>query len=305
MNKNKKIAVLMGGWNMEKEVSMKSGESVFQALVNLGYQVEKIIFSRNIIQDLQKVKPDIVFNALHGKFGEDGKIQGLLDIMNIPYTHSALLPSAICMDKILTNKICETIGVKIPKSAIIEKNNPKNQEIINGIGKSFVIKPNDDGSSVGVEVYLENSEFKIQNYEWKFGDKMIIEEYIKGQELQVAVIKDEAIGVLEVRPKKLFYDYECKYTPGMTDYIMPAEIPQEKYEEALKIAQKIHKFFNISGISRVEFILSKKDNQLYFLEINTQPGFTSTSLIPKIAKYKGISFEEIIEYLINSAKCGI
>lgn len=305
MSKNKKIAVLMGGWNLEKEISMKSGESVFQALVNLGYQVEKIIFSRNIIQDLQKVKPDIVFNALHGKFGEDGKIQGLLDIMNIPYTHSALLPSAICMDKILTNKICETIGVKIPKSAIIEKNNPKNQEIINEIDKSFVIKPNDDGSSVGVEIYLENSEFKIQNYEWKFGDKMIIEEYIKGQELQVAVINDEAIGVLEVRPKKLFYDYECKYTPGMTDYIMPAEISPEKYQEALATAQKIHKFFNISGISRVEFILSKKDNQLYFLEINTQPGFTSTSLIPKIAKYKGISFEEIIEYLINSAKCGV
>jgi D-alanine-D-alanine ligase len=188
----------------------------------------------------------------------------------------------------------------VAKSVIIEKNNPINHDAIK---KPFVIKPISDGSSVGVEVILENDNFEFKNYHWKFGDKIMVEEYISGKELEVAIIDNEAIGVLEVRPKKLFYDYECKYTAGMTDYIMPAEISQEKYDEAMQIAKKIHLHFGCLGISRAEFILSKNDNKIYFLEINTHPGFTATSLIPKIAAYKGISFEDIVQYLINTAKC--
>lgn len=303
---NKLIAVLMGGWNAEKEVSARSGEAVYQALLNLGYKCEKINFSRNIIDDLKKIKPDIIFNALHGQYGEDGRIQGLLDILDIPYTHSGLLASSICMNKILTAKICESSGIRIPVSKILEKNNPNNEKFISEIGKPFVIKPIDEGSSVGVEVILENDNFDVKNYKWQFGDKMIIEKYIAGQEIQVAIMDGKALGAIEVRPKKLFYDYECKYTPGMTDYIMPAEISKEKYTEILKVAEKIHNDFGCTGISRIDFILNNKnngDNQFYFLEVNTHPGFTATSLVPKIAKYVGISFEEIVEYLIKSAKC--
>ncbi len=298
----------MGGWNAEKEVSNRSGEAVYKALTDLGYKAEKINFSRNIVDDLKRIKPDVVFNALHGQYGEDGRVQGLLDILNIPYTHSGILASSICMDKILTAKICESFGIRIPSSEILEKNGKKNEELIAKIGKPFVIKPVNEGSSVGVEVILDEHNFDIKNYEWKFGDKMIIEKYIAGQEIQVAVMDRKALGAIEVRPKKLFYDYECKYTAGMTDYIMPAEISKEKYDEVLKIATKIHNDFGCSGVSRIDFILNNKnggDNQFYFLEVNTHPGFTATSLVPKIAKHVGISFEEIVEYLINSAKCGI
>ena len=296
----------MGGWNSEKEVSMRSGEAVYDALIRLGYRACKINFSRNIFTDLQKIKPDIVFNALHGKFGEDGCVQGMLDILNIPYTHSGLLACAICMDKTLSAKMAKCFNINIPKAAILEKNNLQNETIIAEIGKPFVIKPVCDGSSVGVEVILENDDFNIKKYEWKFGDKMIIEKYIAGQEIQVAVMDGKALGAIEVRPKKLFYDYECKYTTGMTEYVMPAEISKEKYDEVLKIATKIHEYFGCEGISRIDFILNNKnsgDNQFYFLETNTHPGFTATSLVPKIAKYVGISFENIVEYLIKSAKC--
>lgn len=307
--KNKLIAVLMGGWNSEREVSLNSGEAVYKALIALGYKAEKIDFDRNIVDKLNKIKPDIVFNALHGQFGEDGRIQGLLDILNIPYTHSGILSSAVCMDKILTNKLCDASSITSPQFKILYKNKAEeNKKSIAQIGKPFVIKPVNEGSSVGVEVFLEDSDFDIEKYHWKFGDKILIEKYIAGQEIQVAVLNGKALGAIEVRPKHLFYDYECKYTPGMTEYIMPAEINQEKYAEILKIAEECNEVAGCSGVTRIDFILNNKnggDNKFYLLEINTHPGFTSTSLVPKIAKYAGISFEEIIEFLIKSAKCGI
>ncbi|MFT5703352.1 MAG: D-alanine-D-alanine ligase [Rickettsiales bacterium] len=307
--KNKHIAVLMGGWHSEREVSIKSGEAVYESLIRLGYRATKINFDRKIVSKLDEVNPDIVFNALHGHFGEDGRVQGLLDILNIPYTHSDLAASAISMNKILTHEICSTFDIKAPKSSLITKGeNDDNQEIIEKIGKSFVIKPINEGSSVGVQIFLEGTEFDIKNFDWKYGDQMIVEKYISGQEINVAIMDNRALGAIEVRPKNLFYDYECKYTEGMTDYIMPAEIDADKYQEALDLALKCHKAMGCSGISRVEFILNNKnggDNQFYFLEINTHPGFTSNSLVPKIADYCGISFDDIVEYLVSSAKCGI
>ena len=308
--KKQHIAVLMGGWNSEREVSLRSGESVYKALIELGYRVTTIDFNRDIINRLNEVKPDVVFNALHGKYGEDGRVQGLLDILNIPYTHSGIAASAISMDKILTSKICSTAGIKSPDFAIIKKGYDENNKkvIFEVIGKPFVIKPVNEGSSIGVQVILENSPFDLVNFDWKYGDEMIVEKYIAGQEVQVAIMDNKALGVIEVRPKKLFYDYECKYSAGMTDYIMPAEISSDKYQELLVLALKCHKIIGCSGVSRVDFILNNKnngDNQFYFLEINTHPGFTSTSLVPKIAKHLGISFNEIVEYLVSSAKCGM
>jgi D-alanine-D-alanine ligase len=314
MNNKKHIAVLMGGWNSEREVSISSGNAVVKSLQELGYKVSKIDFDRNIVFKLEEIKPDIVFNALHGQYGEDGRVQGLLDILNIPYTHSGILASAISMDKILTGKICSTAKILSAKSEIITKGEDKNNKeiIFNKIGKPFVIKPINEGSSVGIKVILEDADFKIEDISWEFGDKMIIQRYIAGQEVQVAIVDNKALGAIEVRPKNLFYDYECKYTAGMTSYIMPAEIPQGKYQEVLDLALKCHKIIGCSGVSRVDFILNNKDsknlkadNKFYFLEINTHPGLTPLSLVPKIAQYKGISFNEIVEYLVNSAKCGL
>ncbi len=302
----KNIAVLMGGWNSEREVSLASGEAVYKTLLELGYNATKIDFSHQIFEQLKAAKPDIVFNALHGRYGEDGCIQGLLDILEIPYTHSGVMTSAICMDKIMTHRICQTVGVKAPQHEILVKGeDEKNKEKLFRIGKPFVIKPINEGSSVGVEVILPNMKFDFADYKWQYGDKIILEKYLAGQEIQVAVMNGKALGAIEVRPKKLFYDYECKYTPGMTDYIMPAEISKEKYEEVLKLAEKCDNVVGCSGVSRIDFILNNKDggdNNFYLLEVNTHPGFTPTSLVPKIAKYCGISFAEIVQYLINNAR---
>lgn len=305
--KNKHIAVLMGGWNSEREVSLSSGEAVFAALQKLGYKATKIDFSRDIFEQLNAVKPDIIFNALHGQYGEDGRIQGLLDILKIPYTHSGILASAICMDKVLARKICATVGVKSPHYEILKKGeDAQNKEKIFAIGKPFVIKPINEGSSVGVEVILPNTAFDFSKYEWKYGDEIIIEKYLAGQEIQVAVMDGKALGAIEIRPHGLFYDYKCKYTAGMTDYVMPAEISAEKYAEILDLAQRCFAVVGCRGVSRIDFILNNKDggdDQFYLLEVNTHPGFTATSLVPKIAKYVGISFEEIVEFLLKNARC--
>lgn len=307
MTKEKHVAVLMGGWNSEREVSLRSGEAAYEALIKLGYKATKIDFSRKIFEQLQAVKPDVIFNALHGQYGEDGSIQGALDILNIPYTHSGVMSSAICMDKVLTRKICDTVGVYSPGYAILKKGEEEeNKKKIFEIGKPFVIKPINEGSSVGVEVILSNMPFDFAKYEWKHGEEIIIEKYIAGQEIQVAVMDGKALGAIEVRPHHLFYDYECKYTSGMTDYIMPAEISAEKYSEVLKLAEKCHHVAGCRGVSRVDFMLNNKDggdDKFYLLEVNTHPGFTATSLVPKIAKHIGISFEEIVEYLVKNAQC--
>ena len=304
----------MGGWNSEREVSLNSGEAVYQALIRLGYQAQKIDFSHEIFAQLRLIKPDIVFNALHGQYGEDGRIQGVLDILQIPYTHSGILASAICMDKVLTRKICSTVGVKFPRYEILKKGeDQQNNKKITAIGKPFVIKPINEGSSVGVEVVLEGDEHDFLNYHWQYGDEIIVEKYLAGQEVQVAIMNGNALGAIEVRPHGLFYDYKCKYTAGMTDYIMPAEITPDQYAEVLDMAQRCHSVIGCSGISRVDFILNNKkasgsevgsggDNNFYLLEVNTHPGFTNNSLVPKIAKYVGISFEEIVEFLVKTAR---
>ncbi len=306
--KTKKIVVLCGGWNSEREVSLRSGEGVYQALIKLGYNAEKVDFSHQIFEDLKRIKPDIVFNALHGQYGEDGRIQGVLDILEIPYTHSGLIASAICMDKILTRKVCSLENVASPKYKILNKGeDEENEKKIFEIGKPFVIKPINEGSSVGVEIILPNSKFDFSEFKWQYGDQMILENYLAGQEIHVAIMDGKALGAIEVRPHGLFYDYNCKYIAGMTDYIMPAEISAEKYEEVLKLSEACYKAIGCRGISRVDFILNNKnfgDNLFHLLEINTHPGFTPTSLVPKIAKHVGVQFEDVVEFLIKTAKCG-
>lgn len=184
MNKNISVAVLMGGWNSEREVSLRSGEAAYEALIKLGYKAVKIDFSRDVFNQIQTIKPDVIFNALHGQYGEDGRIQGFLDILNIPYTHSGIVASAICMDKILSRKICETSAIKTPTYGILKKGFvAENAEIMDKIGKPFVIKPINEGSSVGVEVILADMNFDLAKYEWKYGEEIIIEKYLAGQEI--------------------------------------------------------------------------------------------------------------------------
>lgn len=297
----KHIVVLMGGEASESEVSMLTGEAVHEALIELGYKASKLIFSSNFVSDLKKLKPDAVFNAMHGKYGEDGSVPGCLDILKIPYTHSGLKSSAIGMDKILTKQICIESGIKTAKFEILYKNDDKkNQDKIDRIGKPFVVKPVNEGSSNGVEIVLEGNDFDIRNYNWKYGSSLIVEEYIKGKEIQVGIIGNEAIGALEVVPGNLFFDYESKYTSGKSQYIMPARISDEQYQKALFVGYKCHKILGCKSISRVEFILGD-DGELYLLEINTHPGFTKNSIIPKIAAHKGIEFKQIVHYLLKNA----
>lgn len=308
MTKNLKIAVLMGGWNSEREVSLCSGEAVFQALLRLGYEVEKIDFSHKIFEQLQVSRPDIVFNALHGQYGEDGRVQAVLDILQIPYTHSGVLASAICMDKLTTRKICSLEQVSSPIYEILYKGEEEaNSKKLFKIGKPFVIKPVNEGSSVGVSVILQNDKFNLAAFEWQYGDRMIVEKYLAGQEIHVAIIDGKAIGAIEVRPHGLFYNYSCKYTAGQTDYVMPAEISPKDYQSVLKLAEKCFFATGCRGIARVDFILNNKaggDGNFYLLEVNTHPGFTETSLVPKIARHVGVSFEEIVEFLIKNSHCG-
>lgn len=300
-----KIVILMGGWNEESEVSLQSGNAVLSCLKNNGFSdVYPLYLDHNLISNLQKIKPDIVFNALHGKFGEDGNLQSILNFLQIPYTHSGLLTSAIGMDKITSAKIIKTMDVvKSPNFSILRRGSYDNSSIINNIGYPFVIKPLNSGSSVGVEIFINDGEFNIDNYHWNFGDTVIIEKYIKGQEVQVAVVKNEAIGAIEVRPKNLFYDYECKYGDNMTEYVMPADVDNSIYQNLLDSSSLIHKEFGCNNISRIDFIISEDTREIYFLELNTHPGLTDTSLVPKIAKYYNISFFDIIKSLLLDSKC--
>ncbi len=302
--KAKKIAVLRGGWNEESEVSMDSGQSVIDSLRKNGYSnIVDIIFDYNFITKITDANPDIVFIALHGKFGEDGRVQSILDFLNIPYTHSPYLPCAIAMNKELSLNIAKSINIDTPKGYVLSKSSLDNEHKVREIGFPMIIKPLDSGSSVGVEVIDEHDNFNIRDYHWQFGNKVIVEQFVSGQEIQVAVINNNAIGAIEIKPKNRFYDYESKYVAGMSEYIMPANLSNENYNKALIQAQIIHQSFGCNSLSRVDFIYCQDDNKFYFLEINTHPGFTENSLVPKIAKYCGISFIEIIEYLLNNAKC--
>lgn len=302
----KKVLVLMGGNGSEREVSIKSAKSVVAALEKLNFDVILLDFDDNFIANIKGIKPDVVFNAMHGKYGEDGTVPAILDVMKIPYTHSGVFASSISMDKDITRRVCSTVGIHYPKYDILYKGEDElNINKINEIGKPFVIKPISEGSSIGVEIILKDQEFDIKNYAWNHGDKIIVEKYVKGRELQIAIFGNKALGVLEVQPKGLFYDYNAKYISGDTKYIMPAEISKEDYSEVMRLSEICHNIIECSEVSRVEFILDESaigKDRFNFLEINTHPGFTETSIVPKIAKYNGISFESVVHHLVNTAK---
>ncbi len=283
-----RVAVLMGGMSAEREVSLNSGNSVLKALVDLGYDAYPLVLDeKNMGTALVENNFDIAYIALHGEFGEDGRVQGMLDILGKKYTGSSYRASCLTMDKVVTKKLLGDKGILMAKT-------------YTNIGEvdSFpvVVKPAREGSSVGLYI-CNNKEELVENFE-KIKDKdPIIEEFIMGEELTAGVLNGESLGVVKIKPKSGLYDYESKYTKGASEYECPANIDNDLYEEAMRIAKIVHTIFGLEGASRSDFIL--KEGRLYFLEVNTSPGMTETSLLPKLASLKGYNFKDLVKNITD------
>lgn len=302
---NKHVAVLMGGWSTERDVSILSGLACAQALRSSGFQVTKIDVDRNISSVLAKLKPDVCFNALHGQIGEDGNIQGLLNIMGIPYTHSGVQASAIAMDKIRTKEICSKVGLSCPEGSSLSRNDISLLELEK---RPFVIKPKAQGSSMGVHIVRSKDNYIPFLKKWSYGEELVIEKFIPGRELTVGVLNGIALCVTEITSERGFYDYTAKYELGGSKHIIPADLPDIIVRQALDQAVVAHETLGCRGITRSDFRYDDTQGDLghlYFLEINTQPGMTSTSLVPEQASYAGMTFSELLIQLLEAAKCDL
>ena len=301
--KKEKVTVLMGGISAERDVSLDSGKACAKALAEIGFEVTSLDAKDDFIEKLIKNKPDKVFNALHGRFGEDGSIQGLLEHLKIPYTHSGILSSAIAMDKLTSKKIFKDAKISSPEYQVI-----KTLEDFQSskIGYPCVVKPNNEGSSVGVYIFNEpkkSDEETIISLLKKY-TFLILEKYIPGREIQVAVMGSKALGGIEIVPTRSFYDYKAKYSANAkTKHIIPVKINETDYKKILDMALQAHNILGCRGVTRSDFRYNESDklNKIYILEVNTQPGMTSLSLVPEIANYYGISFNELVKWIINDA----
>lgn len=295
------IAILSGGFSCEREVSLMSGKAVKKALDSLSYNAIEIDVDSNIAEKLKKINPGLAFIALHGPYGEDGCIQGLLEILGIKYTHSGVMASAVAMNKAMSKHIFRSLSIDTPKGYVISREDVLKNNI--KIDYPYVLKPINEGSSIGVYIIFSHEDYlELKDNSSTIMEKMIVEEYIPGIELHTAVLLDEAIGTIEVRPKNKFYDYEAKYTDGFAEHIFPAEIPNNIYKMTLEHALKVHQFLGCKTISRSDFRYNPKNNTLKMLEINTHPGFTELSLVPEIAKLaKGINFNELVKIIIEDS----
>ena len=297
---NGHVAVLMGGWSKEREVSLVSGAAVATALNDTGFQVTEIDVHQDAAALLTQLYPipDKVFNALHGRFGEDGCVQGFLNILGVPYTHSGVLASALAMDKPMSKRVFKEVGITVADHQILTREQ-LSQTVFGS--KPHVIKPLNEGSSVGVNIIFEGDSYTPTEKEWPFGSHVMAEQYIPGRELTVAVMGERALGVTEIKTGRRFYDYDAKYSDGGSIHQVPAQLPQDIYDEAMRISVLAHKTLGCRGISRADMRYDGKD--LYLLEVNTQPGMTPTSLVPEQAFYANISFENLVVWLVEHAKC--
>ena len=303
---HKKILVVLGGTSKEREVSLESAKSCIFALRKLGYKIKKFDPKLSSINNINRNDVDIIFNALHGKDGEDGKIQSFFEYLAIPYTHSGVLSSMIAMNKFFSKKLFIKNKIKTPKYLFLNQKDYLKINIIKIIKKNqlkfpIVIKPNDEGSSIGVCICKNASILKAKfNILKKNYKNLILETYIPGKEIQVAVIGGKAIGAIELRPKRKFYDYQAKYKKSAkTTHIMPADISKKNYKKVLKISEKANRILKCRGVVRCDFRFYK--NQFFLLELNTQPGMTSLSLVPEIANYYKISFKKLVKWMVNDA----
>lgn len=303
MTINKHVAVLMGGWSAEREVSLVSGAGCAKALRDAGYRVSEIDVGHDIAEKLAKLRPDVAFNALHGRYGEDGIIQGVLETLEIPYTHSGVLASAVAMDKPMARKIFAASDIPVAEGKVVTRAMMAAGE---PMARPYVMKPINEGSSVGVRIVFEGENDIPSADNWSFGAAVLVERYIPGREIQVAVMGDRALGAIEIRPKGRFYDYEAKYTDGKAQHLMPAPLPPDIYDEALDLALRAHQVLGCRGVSRAD--LRYDDTQggrgrFIMLEVNTQPGMTPLSLVPEIAAHCGISYVELVSWLVEDASC--
>ncbi len=297
----KHVAVLMGGWSAEREISMVSGAAVAKSLTDAGLEVTPVDVQRDMGALLTRLypRPDAVFNALHGRFGEDGCVQGLLDILDIPYSHSGLLASALAMDKPMAKRLFAAAGIPVAEHVIAAR-----EEITAGdvMERPYVVKPLNEGSSVGVHMVLEGDDEPLfDDTGWPYGDRVMVEKFIPGRELTVAVMGDRALAVTEIITAREFYDYDAKYADGGSRHVLPAEIDGKIADEAMRLAVLAHQTLGCRGVSRADFRLD--GNDLYLLEINTQPGMTPTSLVPEQAVHAGISFQDLVVWMVDNAEC--
>jgi D-alanine-D-alanine ligase len=292
------VAVVMGGWSAEREVSLVSGAAVAAALKRGGYQVTSIDVQRDMGSFLTRLypQPDAVFNALHGRFGEDGCIQGLLNILEIPYTHSGVLASALAMDKPAAKSVFAANGIKVAEHQLATREDLAKGSVMK---PPFVVKPFNEGSSVGVHIVAEGDNYMPT--EWHFGERVMVERFIPGRELTVAVMGDRPLAVTEITTDRKFYDYDAKYAKGGSAHKIPADIPAALEAEAKRVALLAHQCLGCRGVSRTDIRYDGKD--LYVLEINTQPGMTPTSLVPEQAAHVDISFDELTAWMVENAAC--
>jgi D-alanine-D-alanine ligase len=306
-NKYQHVAVLMGGWSSEREISLNSGAACAGALEQAGYRVARVDVDRNIAARLAELRPDACFNALHGKGGEDGCIQGILETLQIPYTHSGVLASALAMDKARAKIAFKAAGVPVAEGIVAS---PAEAARAHLMPPPYVIKPVTEGSSVGVFIVREDHAHPPQELnrpDWTFGD-VLVERYVGGRELTCAVLGDRALDIIEILPAEGlgFYDYEAKYAKGGSRHILPAQISPDIYAFIQKLALDAHKALGCRGVSRADFRLDDRaqgTGELVCLEVNTQPGMTATSLVPELAAHAGLAFSELVQWIVEDASC--
>ncbi|MEI6642373.1 MAG: D-alanine--D-alanine ligase [Novosphingobium sp.] len=299
------IAVLMGGWSAERPVSLMSGKGVADALEAKGHRVTRIDMGRNVAQKLAEAAPDVVFNALHGTPGEDGTVQGLMDLMGLTYTHSGLATSVIAIDKQLTKQALVPHGVPMPGGRMVKSEDLYTRD---PLPRPYVLKPVNEGSSVGVAIVTAGGNYgdpisRDSIGPWQHFDELLAEPFIRGRELTTAVLVDKALLVTELKPKSGFYDFDAKYTDGMTDHICPAEIPDEIAEACKDIALRAHQLLGCKGTSRSDFRWDDEQGVegLFLLEVNTQPGMTPLSLVPEQARALGMDYGDLVEAIVADA----
>jgi D-alanine-D-alanine ligase len=299
---NKKIGVLMGGLSSEREVSLATGNAILKALTEKGYNAIAIDAGRDVAEVIRRSGVEIAFNGLHGKYGEDGAIQGLLEISGIPCTGSGILASAVGMNKILSKLVFKAHGLLVGPYLVVQAEKREQlSEALSIMSFPFVVKPSSEGSSVGVSlVYRYDELAPAADLAFKYDREILVEKYITGKEVQVGILGDRALGAIEIVPKNIFYDYEAKYKAGMSEHFFPARVPAEVYQRVLQNGLDAHRALGCRGYSRVDFIVDDTGAP-YVLEVNTLPGMTATSLLPDIARGAGISFPDLVEEILRLA----
>jgi D-alanine-D-alanine ligase len=302
------VAVLMGGWSAEREVSLRSGKACADALESAGYRVTRIDAGRDLAQELERIRPEVCFNALHGRWGEDGCVQGLLEILEVPYTHSGVLASALAMHKERAKQVMRASGVPVAEGRVVARSEAARAHVL---PRPYVLKPVSEGSSVGVFIVPEDHEHppqELNDPNWRFGEELLAERYVAGRELTCAVMGERVLGVTEIVPAEAlrFYNYEAKYADGGSLHVLPARLKPNVYELVQKLTLTAHKALGCRGVSRADFRYDDTDGgtgELACLEVNTQPGMTATSLVPELAVHAGLTFAELVSWMVEEASC--